>query len=204
MDAGNLDNPKRTTCVSCAEPSPLEMGEQRPSLQRIGVPLDGLSRAGDAVPLAAKLQKLRGVQQAIVNPITERAVVTFHPRHVGAEKLIYFLEDEGYEVGRSIARWHLRIPGLKCASCIRRIEQSVDNVRGVHRAAVNLATEDLTIEYTPRSTDLCEVRAAVESQGFDIGPSPAGADVESRDTPDGAYPAVAEQSYGSKLRRSVG
>jgi Cu+-exporting ATPase len=106
----------------------------------------------------------------LVNPITERAVVVIDPGLIGAEEVVREFEDRRIEVGRTLARWHLGIAGIKCASCVGRIERAVQAVSGVHAATVNLATETLTVEYTPRRTDLEAVRAAVASEGFHIAP----------------------------------
>jgi Cu+-exporting ATPase len=151
-------------------------------LQRIELSVADLSCAGEAAPLAARLEQLPGVREAIVNPVTERALVVFDPGTIGIEAIIGVLEERGVDVGRTVARWRLRVPGLKCPSCVRRIEQAVLRVPGVHDGSVNLATETLTIEYTPKHTDLAGVRGAVRAEGFDLGPEPAR-------TPEAAVPS---------------
>ena len=156
------------------EVSGRQKGTSRLRTQRLEVPVTGLACAGDAAPLAARLERLPGVREAMVNPITERAVVVFDPGAIGAEEIVRsFEESEDIEVGRAVARWHLQVAGVTCPSCVRRIERSVGAVPGVHGAIVNVATGDLTLEYTPRRTDLDGVRAAVRGEGFDIGPAPA-------------------------------
>ncbi|NIP60325.1 MAG: hypothetical protein GWN71_34265 [Gammaproteobacteria bacterium] len=46
---------------------------------RIDLPAEGLTCAGDAPVLARKLEKLCGVVEAHVNPMTEIAYVDFEP-----------------------------------------------------------------------------------------------------------------------------
>src|SRR5437016_9459583 len=41
------------------------------------------------------------------------------------------------------------IEGMSCASCVAKIEHGLRVVPGVSRAAVNLATEQATVEYQP-------------------------------------------------------
>ena len=45
------------------------------------------------------------------------------------------------------------IEGMSCASCVAKIEHGLSAVPGVSRAAVNLATEQATVEYQPGITD---------------------------------------------------
>src|SRR5581483_6062675 len=157
------------TCSTCGRKHEVGTTTQRLELQRIELSVAGLSCPGDAAPLAARLERLPGVREAMVNPVTERAVVAFDPGTIGIKAIIGVLEEWGIDVGRTVARWRLKVPGLKCASCVQRIEQAVEQVPGVYDASVNLATETLTVEYTPKRTDLAAVRAAVRAEGFDLG-----------------------------------
>jgi cation transport ATPase len=65
-----------------------------------------------------------------------------------------------------VARWYLRLAGLACARCARRIEDALGHVPGIWAAIVNRATESLTVEFMPGKTDLEAVRAALYAQGF--------------------------------------
>ena len=109
------------TCPTCGAKPERATAAQRLELQRIELSVAGLSCAGDAAPLARWLEQLPGVREAMVNPVTERAVVVFDPGTVGIEAIIGVLEERGVDVGRTVARWRLKVPGLKCASCVRRI-----------------------------------------------------------------------------------
>jgi len=140
---------------------------------RLEVNVGRLGCAGAAAPLAARIRRLPGVTDAMVNPITESAVVVFDPGVTGAEEILRAIEErEGLDVGRALARWHLRIGGVTCGSCVRRIEQAVHAVRGVQAATLNPAADSLTVEYTPRHTDLERVREAVRQEGFELTTAP--------------------------------
>lgn len=131
--------------------------------QRIELSATGL-RADAAPRLAAHLQDLIGVRQVAVNLISERIVAEFDPDVIAAEDLVNTLEaDAGVELSRTLARWHLPVESLACTSCSYSVERAVEAVAGVHGATVNVATNSLTVEYTPRDTDLAEVREAVEA-----------------------------------------
>jgi Cu+-exporting ATPase len=133
----------------------------------------GLRSLADTSPLVSAIEALPGVHEVLVNAIAQRAVVVIDPGLIGVEEVVHEFEKRSIEVGRTLARWHLHVAGITCPTCVRYVEQAVQRVRGVHAATVNLATETLTIEYTPKRTDLDAVRAAVASQGYEIAPSRA-------------------------------
>src|SRR5262245_23323048 len=62
--------------------------------------------------------------------------------------------------------------GMSCASCVNRIEKSVNKTPGVERVAVNLATERATVSYKPTRTDVATIAAAVERAGYGVADLP--------------------------------
>ncbi|MCU0889903.1 MAG: cation transporter, partial [Rubritepida sp.] len=55
---------------------------------------------------------------------------------------------------------------MTCASCVARVEKAVQAVPGVDEAAVNLASETLTLR--PGRASAAALIAAVEKVGYDI------------------------------------
>ncbi len=156
--------------------APAVLEKNRLASQRLDLGVGGLSCAGAAAPLAVRIKRVPGVRDAFVNPITERAVIIFDPGVVGAEEVVHEVAAAGAEdLGRTMARWHLQIGGVTCGSCVERIERAVMAVPGVHGATVNVAADSLTVEYTPRRTDLEQVRAVVRAEGFELAGTSSGA-----------------------------
>ena len=64
---------------------------------------------------------------------------------------------------------HLSLPveGMTCASCVGRVERALNAVPGVHRAAVNLATERADITFTGAADPQAVVRA-IQSVGYAV------------------------------------
>ena len=63
------------------------------------------------------------------------------------------------------------VAGMTCASCVGKVEGSLLKVPGVAEAAVNLATEEATVEYDPSSSSLDDLYHAVEAAGYQPKPS---------------------------------
>ena len=60
----------------------------------------------------------------------------------------------------------LKIEGMTCASCSRKVERSVEKLNGIEKATVNLAVEKLTVEYDDKKVTLDEIIKSVEDAGF--------------------------------------
>lgn len=155
-------------CPNCEEVQGAEAG-RGPAVERIELPIGELAPPG-AKELAARLEPTPGVYAAIASPVTERAVVGFDPEKSSVPAIIAAVEEHGIEVEGSMVRWRIGMPGLKCPRCARRIERMIGDVAGVHNAAVNLATETLSIEYVPGRTDLAALRGALGSRPSAPGP----------------------------------
>src|SRR5438128_2276817 len=69
------------------------------------------------------------------------------------------------ELGKS-ATLTIPIEGMSCASCVAKIEHGLSAVPGVSRAAVNLATEQATVEYHPGVTDPTAIAETIRSLGY--------------------------------------
>jgi len=61
----------------------------------------------------------------------------------------------------------LAIEGMTCASCVRRVEQSIAKTPGVAAANVNLATERADVSFTA-APDIPAVVKAIESAGYAV------------------------------------
>jgi P-type Cu+ transporter len=60
------------------------------------------------------------------------------------------------------------VTGMTCASCVRRIEKSLNRVPGVNEASVNLAAERARVVFDSAVTGLAELAAAVEKAGYKV------------------------------------
>ena len=73
------------------------------------------------------LSKVEGVKEASVNLATERAIVRYDPSVTGVPAMRQAVEHAGYTVPTEEAI--LPIEGMTCASCVRRVEKSLESCR---------------------------------------------------------------------------
>jgi Cu+-exporting ATPase len=62
----------------------------------------------------------------------------------------------------------LEITGMTCAACVKRVEDAINKVPGVHDASVNLATEKVRVAYLPQETAEADIVHAVEKAGYGL------------------------------------
>lgn len=62
----------------------------------------------------------------------------------------------------------LQIIGMHCASCAAAIEESLNKVEGVSKAAVNFATEKAYVEYDPSKASPQAMEEAIKQAGYGV------------------------------------
>lgn len=62
----------------------------------------------------------------------------------------------------------LHVKGMACAACAANLEGSISKMEGVIEAAVNLATEKLTVEYDPEQTGVEQFTEIIDKLGFRV------------------------------------
>lgn len=62
----------------------------------------------------------------------------------------------------------ISIQGMTCAACVRRIEHSLQSLKGVERAAVNFATEKATVDYDPSVLQPDVLVGKIEDLGYEV------------------------------------
>ncbi|MFP4081494.1 MAG: heavy metal translocating P-type ATPase [Candidatus Aminicenantes bacterium] len=148
--------------------------------EKIDLPIVGMSCASCASTIQRSLTELKGVKKASVNFATSKATVFYQPPLVRPKDFISSVRKSGYDVGT--ASTEIPIQGMQCASCVQNIEKALLQMRGVTKAAVNLATEKAKVEYIPSETSLAEIKKTIQQTGYkvlEIPPEEEWEDVES-------------------------
>lgn len=77
----------------------------------------------------------------------------------------------------SLAKLIVRVEGMSCAACVRRVEEGLKSLPGVASASVNFATSKAFVEFDEQALDGEAIRSRIEELGY-------GAQLESA-TPEG-------------------
>jgi len=91
---------------------------------------------------------------------------------------------------------------MSCASCVRRVERSLEKVPGVSGASVNLASEKAQVVFDPELVNLQLLTEAVEGAGYGV--TQVQADAHDRGAPVTAgSPASEEDAYALAREREI-
>lgn len=111
------------------------------------------------------LKKLEGVQSTNVNFAAEQAVIAFDPKQLHVKDVVKNIAASGYKV--VLAKIELPVTGMTCANCAANIERALNKkVPGVVHAAVNFATERVSVEYIAGVSDIDDILSAIEKAGY--------------------------------------
>ncbi len=67
----------------------------------------------------------------------------------------------------------LEVPEVSCHHCINAIEGAVGKLEGVESVKVNLDRKDVTINYNEEALEMASIVAAIEGEGYGVGPAEA-------------------------------
>jgi len=136
------------------------------STTTLTLPVRGMTCASCVAHVERALKEVDGVAAARVNLASERATVEFASNSPGMAALVSAVRDAGYDVPTETLS--LPISGMTCASCVSHVERALRGVDGVLSVAVNLATEQATVEFVPGLTTLADLKQAVADAGYQV------------------------------------
>ena len=144
----------------------MESKNPEKELERIDLPITGMSCASCALKIEKGLASVEGVSEATVNFAAEKATVVFHPDQTNLSHLIEKVKDLGY--GAKVEKVLLPIQGMTCASCVNRVEKALSSLKGVVHASVNFATERASVEYIPEEVMIRDLKKVVQEAGYQV------------------------------------
>ena len=111
-------------------------------------------------------KKLDGVTDSSVNYATEKLSIQFDDTKLSLSDIQAAIEKAGYEAIIESTNKSVKIEGMTCAACAKRIEKVTGKLEGVLESNVNYATEKLSISFEPSKVRFSDIRAAIEKAGY--------------------------------------
>jgi Cu+-exporting ATPase len=150
---------KKATVVELERPD-------KKAIKQVDLPMMGMSCASCAAKIEKGLSGLDGVTKAGVNFAAEKVRVEYDPGVVGINDFVETIKGLGY--GAGVQSVTLPIEGMSCASCVEKIERTLNSLPGVVQASVNFATEKAAVSYVPGAVTVREMVQAVRATGYDV------------------------------------
>ncbi len=145
--------------------------------QKFTLPITGMTCANCAANIERGVKKLKGIADANVNFAAENAAISFDPQQLQLRDVVEKIHTSGF--GVTTTKVEMPITGMTCTNCAANIERALNKkTAGVVNAAVNFATERVSVEYIPGVLNLDEIVGAIEKAGFGAIPPEDGLDEE--------------------------
>jgi P-type Cu+ transporter len=144
----------------------METTNEKERLERITIPVTGMTCASCVRRVERALSKKEGVAEASVNFAAERTNVTYDPAATSPDELIGAIRDAGY--GADEREITFGVTGMTCASCVGRVERALKKVPGILEASVNLANEKAMVRYLAGEVELRDLERAIEGAGYRV------------------------------------
>src|ERR671915_35314 len=144
----------------------METTNKKERLERINIPVTGMTCASCVRRVERALSKKEGVAEASVNFAAEKASLAYDPATTGPGELVGAIQDAGY--GADVREVTFGVTGMTCASCVGRVERALGKVPGVLEARVNLANERATVVYLAGEVEPRDLEMAIEGAGYGV------------------------------------
>jgi len=142
--------------------------------EKIVTRIGGMHCVACAQTIEKALRKEAGIEDANVSFATEKAIIEYDPSKISLDRIADVIKEAGYEPigipkeGERIREISIKISGMSCASCAATIEKALRKLEGVKSAHVNFATERATVEYSPETISILDLRKAIRETGYDV------------------------------------
>ncbi|HZQ09688.1 MAG TPA: copper ion binding protein, partial [Anaerolineae bacterium] len=133
---------------------------------QITIPIVGMTCASCVAHIEGGLNNLTGIEKATVNLGSGKASVEYDPTRVSPQTMFDTIMDVGYQVGS--AETTLHVSGMTCASCVAHIEGALNELDGVTKATVSLATNTAKVSYVPTVVTVAQMKYAIRDVGYDV------------------------------------
>ncbi len=134
--------------------------------------------------VAKILEKFPGVEQVQVSLEGSKAVFAWDPKQVDMADIRLEIEEAGYSLDKPAEedqspvdlgyaalnedrrKQQFKVSGMTCTNCALAIEKKLKGTRGVQNAAVNFASETVSVEFDPGLVNMKEILEQVRDAGY--------------------------------------
>lgn len=138
------------------------------SLETKTLEIEGMTCASCVRSVEEAVKQQDGIKKASVNLASEKLQVTFDKDKTTLDAIITAVEKRGFGASLPIEgiTKSFAVEGMTCASCVKRVEDSIKELEGVESSSVNLATEKARVTYNPRQLKESQIVEAVVKAGY--------------------------------------
>ncbi|GAB6155106.1 heavy metal translocating P-type ATPase [Desulfosporosinus burensis] len=150
--------------------------------------ISGMTCANCALTIEKGLKTMPGVKTVAVNFASEKLTVEIDSSVVNEDALLAKIKDLGYAAqSEDSGKQQFKVGGMTCSNCALAIEKKLKSTQGVQTAAVNLASETVTVEFDPGVVTISEIFEQVREAGY--------TPIENKDENQGDLTAIKQRNW---------
>jgi Cu+-exporting ATPase len=137
-------------------------------MNKVILPITGMTCANCVATIERNVKKLDGVDDTVVNLVTEKATVEYDDQKLTVNNIIDRIERAGY--GVSEIETAFVVPQLGDSADAIRIENNLTQMEGVRKVSANVTSTKVTVTYIPTMVSAAELTKKISSLGFKVTP----------------------------------
>ncbi|MEQ8174460.1 MAG: heavy metal translocating P-type ATPase [Syntrophomonadaceae bacterium] len=155
------------------------------SIKQMEIPVYGMTCEHCVRRVKKALEEVAGVKSVEVSLEDANARIDYDPNQIKLSSVYEAVEEAGYETGPadgspepeglscpaaspiSDEKQQYKISGMSCANCALTIEKGLGKMDGVKSAAVNFASEKLTVDFDSSVVSQDEILARIKDLGYE-------------------------------------
>ena len=137
-------------------------------MNKVILPITGMTCANCVATIERNVKKLDGIDEAVVNLVTEKATIGFDESRLSLDNIIARIQKAGY--GVSEVETVFVVPQLSDNADALRIEKTLSQVEGVRHVSANVGLTRLSVLYIPTLVSATDLSRKINSLGFKVLP----------------------------------
>jgi len=137
-------------------------------MNKVILPITGMTCANCVATVERNVKKLDGVDEAVVNLVTEKATIGYDEKTLSIEKIIERIQRAGY--GVSEVETVFVVPQLSDNADALRIEKSLMQLEGVRKVSANVGLTRVSVTHISTMISASELTSRIGSLGFKVMP----------------------------------
>lgn len=117
--------------------------------------------------IESNISALKGVELIKVSLEDESAFVKYDRRFISAKNICNAIDDMGFDCSLTRQTTVVNVRGMTCNSCVRNIENTMKNTKGILLINVSLNYEEAVVTFDPDLTHPDAIAEAIDDMGFD-------------------------------------
>jgi len=142
-------------------------GNQR--TRKLQIKIKGMHCSGCAANIEKTLARRGDILKASISFPAQRAILEVK-ENADINSIKQEIKELGYEAEEEseLTKVYLRIEGIKCPSCIKGIESSLKNLKGVEEVQIELLSKTATIAFQPGQIQYSTIKDFIENLGYRV------------------------------------